>query len=63
MVALLLFTGGGVFSIYEGIHKLEHPEAVESPIIAIAILGVALGLEGAVVDITIGEIANERGEL
>jgi hypothetical protein len=28
MVALLLFTGGGVFSIYEGIHKLRHPEPV-----------------------------------
>ena len=46
MVALVLFTLGSVFAIYEGIHKLEHPEAVESPIIAIAILGVALGLEG-----------------
>ena len=46
VVALVLFTLGSVFAIYEGIHKLEHPEAVESPIIAIAILGVALGLEG-----------------
>src|SRR3954466_11804915 len=28
IVALLLFFGGGVFSIYEGMHKLKHPEAV-----------------------------------
>src|SRR5690349_24541493 len=28
MVALLLFLGGGVFSIYEGVHKLQHPEPV-----------------------------------
>lgn len=29
MVAMLLFTGGGVFSIAtEGLHKIQHPEAV-----------------------------------
>src|SRR5690242_10892709 len=28
IVALLLFTGGGMFSIYEGVHKLQHPEPV-----------------------------------
>src|SRR5688572_16894609 len=31
MVALLLFTGGGGFSIYEGIHKLQHPETPGDP--------------------------------
>ncbi|HSD88282.1 MAG TPA: cation transporter, partial [Kofleriaceae bacterium] len=25
IVALLLFSGGGMFSIYEGVHKLRHP--------------------------------------
>src|SRR6185436_1571130 len=29
MVALLLFSGGGGFSIYEGVHKILHPEPVE----------------------------------
>ncbi|MCZ6809272.1 MAG: cation transporter, partial [Proteobacteria bacterium] len=28
IVALLLFSMGGLFSIYEGIHKLQHPEAL-----------------------------------
>ena len=26
LVALLLFSAGGLFSIYEGVHKLMHPE-------------------------------------
>jgi len=46
IVALLLFTGGGVFSIYEGVHKLQHPENPSDPMIAIVILGLAIGLEG-----------------
>ncbi|MFV8756045.1 cation diffusion facilitator family transporter [Nannocystaceae bacterium ST9] len=46
MVALLLFTGGGVFSIYEGIHKLANPEPVDHVEWAIAILGFSLLLEG-----------------
>jgi cation diffusion facilitator family transporter len=46
MVALLLFSGGGVFSIYEGVHKLQHPEKVENVMLAVAILGFSLLLEG-----------------
>ena len=46
MVALLLFTGGGVFSIYEGIHHWQHPEPVENIALALGILGFSLVLEG-----------------
>jgi cation diffusion facilitator family transporter len=46
MVAMLLFLGGGAYSIYEGIHKFLHPTPVESPYIAIAILAFALAVEG-----------------
>ncbi len=46
MVALLLFTGGGVFSIYEGVHKLQHYEPVHHIEWAIGILGFSLLLEG-----------------
>jgi cation diffusion facilitator family transporter len=46
VVALLLFTLGSVFALYEGIHKLEKPEALSSPLVAVAILVVAIGLEG-----------------
>ncbi len=45
-VAMLLFLGGGVYSIYEGVHKLRHPSPVESPLIAIGILGFAFAIEG-----------------
>ena len=46
IVALLLFFGGGVFSIYEGIHKMQHPEPVGDITIGLVILGIALVLEG-----------------
>ncbi len=45
VVALVLFTLGAVFSIYEGIHKLQHPEELESAGWAIGILLVAIVLE------------------
>jgi cation diffusion facilitator family transporter len=46
IVALLLFSGGGVFSIYEGIHKLHEPEPVDHVWLAFLILGFSLLLEG-----------------
>jgi len=45
VVALLLFSLGSVFAIYEGLHKLEEPEPLTSPLVAVAILVVAIGLE------------------
>jgi cation diffusion facilitator family transporter len=45
VVALLLFSLGSVFALYEGFHKLESHEPLTSPLIAIAILAVAIGLE------------------
>lgn len=45
MVALLLFTLGSAFALYEGIHKLEAPEALSSPLVAVGILVVAIALE------------------
>jgi cation diffusion facilitator family transporter len=46
VVALLLFSLGSVFAIYEGIHKLESHEPLTSPIVAVGILVVAVALEG-----------------
>jgi cation diffusion facilitator family transporter len=46
VVALVLFTLGSVFALYEGYHKITHPEELTSPIVAVAILVIALMLEG-----------------
>jgi cation diffusion facilitator family transporter len=46
VVALVLFTLGSMFAIYEGIHKLRHPEPLESPGVAIGILVFAMIAEG-----------------
>jgi cation diffusion facilitator family transporter len=46
LVAIVLFSVGGLFAVYEGVHKLAHPEALESPLVAIGVLVVAIGLEG-----------------
>jgi cation diffusion facilitator family transporter len=45
VVALLLFSLGSVFAIYEGIHKLEEHEPLTSPLVAVGILVVAIALE------------------
>ena len=45
MVAMLLFLGGGAYSIYEGVHKIKHPSPVDNPWLAIGILGGGLALE------------------
>ncbi|SDH57072.1 cation diffusion facilitator family transporter [Actinokineospora alba] len=45
IVALMLFTLGSAFALYEGIHKLSHPEPLKSAIVAVIILVVAIGLE------------------
>jgi len=42
IVALILFSLGGVYAIYEGIHKLSDPQPIESPMIAIAVLVFAI---------------------
>lgn len=45
IVALMLFSLGGLFSIYEGVHKLQHPEPLNQIWIALAILALAVILE------------------
>ena len=45
VVALLLFSMGGLFSIYEGWHKLSAHEPLNKAWVALLVLGVSIGLE------------------
>ncbi|MRH91078.1 cation diffusion facilitator family transporter [Nocardia sp. SYP-A9097] len=45
VVALVIFALGSLYAIYEGIHKIQHPEELSSPFVAIGILGIAIVLE------------------
>jgi cation diffusion facilitator family transporter len=45
LVAVLLFTLGGLFSVYEGWHKLHQTEPIANPIVAILVLAVSIVLE------------------
>jgi cation diffusion facilitator family transporter len=46
IVALVLFTLGSMFALFEGVEKLLNPEELESPVWAFAVLGIAIVLEG-----------------
>ncbi|HUQ01823.1 MAG TPA: cation diffusion facilitator family transporter [Kofleriaceae bacterium] len=61
MVAMLLFTGGGMFSIYEGIHKIRHPEPVDDILVGVVVLLVALAIEGWATFGNIVELNKRRG--
>jgi cation diffusion facilitator family transporter len=62
MVAALLFSVGGLFSIYEGVHKIQHPEELNSPIVAIVILALALGFESFALRTAISHARPHRGD-
>jgi cation diffusion facilitator family transporter len=62
VVAVVLFTVGGVFAIVEGIEKLKHPQPLESPLVAIAILAIAIVLESGSLLVALREAQPLRGE-
>ena len=62
LVAVILFTLGSLFSLYEGYEKLRHPHPLESAGIAVAILVVALVLEGLSLRTAVREATPFRGD-
>lgn len=60
IVALMLFSGGGLFSIYEGIHKLSAREPLDQPWIAIGVLVFSLIAESVALSRALGQIRDVR---
>lgn len=60
LVALVLFSMGGMFSIYEGWHKLHNPEPVTSPMIAVGVLVFAILAESVSLWGCVREVNKER---
>jgi len=61
IVAMLLFSLGGLFSVYEGMHKLTHPEPLTMAWVALLVLGVAVVLEAMSMAGCLREIRHIRG--
>jgi cation diffusion facilitator family transporter len=61
IVALILFSMGGLFSIYEGVHKLETHEGLESPWLAVSILVFSIAMESVSLYGCLREVNKARG--
>ncbi len=61
VVALVLFSLGGVFAIVEGVGKLRHPHAPEDLGVAVLILVLAAAFEGASLTKAVTEANRVRG--
>jgi cation diffusion facilitator family transporter len=61
IVALMLFSMGGLFSIYEGVHKLHSPEPLKDAWVALSILGFGIVAESVSLWGALREIDKERG--
>src|SRR5438552_1124048 len=61
VVALVLFSLGGVFSLYEGWHKLQQPEALSYPWAAVGVLAFGLVAETVSLRACLAEVNKVRG--
>jgi cation diffusion facilitator family transporter len=61
IVALVLFSLGGLFSVYEGWHKLAHPEDLRYPWVAVGILVFGLIAETVSLRACLQEVNKVRG--
>ena len=61
VVSIILFSVGGVFSIYEGIDKIQHPHELEVPWLPILVLSIAIVLESFSLRTAIKESNHVRG--
>jgi cation diffusion facilitator family transporter len=62
MVAIMLFSLGGLFSVYEGWHKLHNPEELRHPLLALGVLAFGVAAEGFSMWGCLREVNKTRGE-
>ncbi|ALN64723.1 cation diffusion facilitator transporter family protein [Lysobacter antibioticus] len=62
LVAVMLFTVGGMFSLYEGIHKLQHPEPLKQWWWAAGVLTFGIVAEAVSMRACLQEVAKARGQ-
>jgi cation diffusion facilitator family transporter len=62
VVSIILFSVGGVFSLYEGINKIQHPHELENAWIPIAVLLISMVLEGFSLRTAVKESNHSRGK-
>jgi cation diffusion facilitator family transporter len=62
IVAIMLFSVGGLFSLYEGWHKLHAPEPLAYPLVAIGVLAFGIAAEGFSTWGCLREVNKLRGE-
>jgi len=62
VVALVLFSLGSLFALYEAIHKIQHPEKLDNPTWAFAILGFSVIMEGLSFRTAVKESAAVKGD-
>ena len=55
VVAVVLFLLGGLFSIYEGIHKIIEPQEIQYPWLIVGIIVFAIALEGGALRVALQE--------
>ena len=61
LVAVVLFTLGGLYALYEGYHKVIDPHPLSSPLVAVAVLVIAMVLEGYALRTAVREANRTRG--
>jgi len=61
IVALMLFTLGGIFSIYEGWHKLHSTEELSYPLVALGVLAFGIAAESVSMWGCLREVNKVRG--
>lgn len=61
LVAVMLFTVGGMFSLYEGIHKLQHPEPLKQWWWAAGVLTFGIAAEAVSMRACLVEVNKARG--